>query len=122
MSNTQKPTAAKSDLVVDRNSKELVPRQSGIVPGDLSSTRKVSAFLARLMPATRGDAAAAAIVPWMCDVLPSNESRIAYGRDLATFQRYLDTQGHRPLGPHSSRCALLLQASGRRSEEHARKG
>ena len=104
----EKPAPVKGELVTDARSTEVqgqhnkhaivpVDRQPSRVPDDLSSTRKVSAFLERLMPATQGEAAAGALVPWVCDVLPANNSRLAYGRDLADFQAYLNQQDLDPL-------------------------
>ena len=71
--------------------------QASVVPDDLSSSVKVSAFLKRLMPTTKGEAAVAVLVPWVCDVLPANNSRLAYGRDLADFRTYANKRGLDPL-------------------------
>lgn len=72
-----------------------------LVPADLDLTtdQKVSEFLSRLLPATRTDRAtpATAILPWVCDRLPSSHSRAAYARDLAAFVRDMQRQGVDPL-------------------------
>ena len=49
--------------------------------------------------ATGSDApsATAALVPWICDVLLSNHSVKAYGRDLMDFVRHMQAQGVDPL-------------------------
>ena len=66
---------------------------------DLTSEEKVAAFLSRLLPLTRegnGDPAAA-LLPWVCDRLPSPHSRAAYGRDLASFLGHMRERGIDPL-------------------------
>lgn len=74
---------------------------SALVPTDLDLTtdEKVAAFLSRLLPTTRGSTATptAAILPWVCDRLPSAHSRAAYARDLAAFVRHMRDQGIDPL-------------------------
>jgi len=103
-----KSAAVKRELISDQSTKQVgrpnesrtiapAGRQATLVPDDLSSSGRVSAFLKRLMPATQGEAAAAALVPWVCDVLPANNSRLAYGRDLADFQTCLAEHGIDPL-------------------------
>lgn len=100
----EKSAAVKREPIADRtsgrvrspsDSQAIVPvsSQATMVPDDLSSSGKVSAFLKRLMPTTKAEAAVAVLVPWVCDVLPANNSRLAYGRDLADFQTYLNEHG-----------------------------
>lgn len=76
------------------NSTALVPTDL-----DLTTDEKVSEFLSRLLPVTRTDRAtpAGAILPWVCDRLPSAHSRAAYARDLAAFVRHMHAQGVDPL-------------------------
>ena len=63
----------------------IQPRQAGLVP-ELGTRKKVSVFLTDLMAKTRqGGEAAAALIPWFCDALPSKLSREDYGRDLKLF-------------------------------------
>jgi len=104
----EKSAAVKRGPIVDpatksvgapNNSKAIVAAgcQASVVPDDLSSSVKVSAFLRRLMPTTKGEAAVAVLVPWVCDVLPANNSRLAYGRDLADFRTYVNKRGLDPL-------------------------
>src|SRR5262245_19026898 len=70
-----------------------------LVSEDLSSEAKVASFLARLLPRTRGaqDDPVAALLPWVCDRLPSEHSRKAYARDLAAFVRHMEARGIEPL-------------------------
>lgn len=66
---------------------------------DLTTDEKVVEFLSRLLPATRGapSTPAAALLPWVCDRLPSAHSRKAYTRDLAAFLGHMRNQGIDPL-------------------------
>jgi integrase/recombinase XerD len=75
------------------------PVQPSLVAEDLGTAEKVRAFLARLLPPTR-DAKAnpvSALLPWVCDRLPSEHSRRAYARDLAAFVRHMEERGISPL-------------------------
>lgn len=75
-------------------------------------------YLGRLLAAadpTRGDPGAA-LLPWICDRLPSHESRHAYARDLSAFVRQMRTQGIDPLqvtGDHVRMYKAALLAAGR---------
>jgi site-specific recombinase XerD len=73
----------------------LVPERTEFIEGDTAAADKVEAFLYRALEATGGDAptTAGALVPWICDVLLSNHSVKAYGRDLMDFLRQMQTQG-----------------------------
>ena len=62
-------------------------------PADDPAEEKVSAFLSKALVATGNAGAAAALVPWMCDVLLSKHSLKAYGRDLLDFVRHMEAQG-----------------------------
>lgn len=65
---------------------------------DLTTEEKVADFLGQLLPAVRGaKSAAAAILPWIFDRLPSEHSRRAYARDLAAFVRHMEAHGVDPL-------------------------
>ena len=77
----------------------LLPERSDFLEGDAPAAEKVEAFLARAFSATDGDtpSATAALVPWICDVLLSNHSVKAYGRDLMDFVRHMQAQGVDPL-------------------------
>jgi site-specific recombinase XerD len=70
-----------------------------LLSDDLSTERKVENFLTRLLPARRSAKTnpAAALVPWVCDRLPSRHSREAYGRDLAAFVLHMRKQRIDPL-------------------------
>src|SRR5512142_1505174 len=73
----------------------LLPERSDFLEGEAPAAAKVEEFLARAFSATDGDtpSATAALVPWICDVLLSNHSVKAYGRDLMDFVRHMEIQG-----------------------------
>jgi integrase/recombinase XerD len=77
----------------------LLPERSDFLEGDAPAAEKVEAFLARAFSATDSDSpsATAALVPWICDVLLSNHSVKAYGRDLMDFVRHMQAQEVDPL-------------------------
>ncbi|MBV8075743.1 MAG: tyrosine-type recombinase/integrase [Planctomycetaceae bacterium] len=77
----------------------LLPERSDFLEGDAPAAEKVEAFLARALEATGSEATstAGALVPWLCDVLLSNHSVKAYGRDLMDFVRHMRAQGVDPL-------------------------
>ena len=77
----------------------LLPERSDFLEGDAPAAEKVEAFLARAFSATGSEATSAtgALVPWICDVLLSNHSVKAYGRDLMDFVRHMQAQGVDPL-------------------------
>src|SRR5262249_8762690 len=70
-----------------------------VAAGDLTTDEKVAAFLSRLLPATKGEkhGPVAALLPWVCDRLPSPHSRRAYASDLATFVAHMRERGIDPL-------------------------
>ena len=77
----------------------LLAERSDFLEGDAPAAEKVEAFLTQAFAATGSDtpSAAAALVPWICDVLLSNHSVKAYGRDLMDFVRHMQVQGVDPL-------------------------
>jgi site-specific recombinase XerD len=80
----------------------------------------VAHFLRRLLAASHGRGAdpAAALVPWVCDRLPSVNSRRAYFRCLAAFVRHLRAVGVEPLAVTGDDVRLYkaaLQQAGRSS-------
>lgn len=80
--------------VVKETAPPLVPTRI-----DLTKDEKVAQFLAQLLPRSRGLAsdAGSALLPWVCDRLPSPHSREAYARDLAVFVRDMRQRGVDPL-------------------------
>ncbi len=87
-----------ADAACEPNLYEHVELAPGVGQG---GEEKVSAFLARVMPAINAGcgptAATTALIPWVCDVLLSDHSVQGYGRDLAHFVRHLQLAGIDPL-------------------------
>ena len=73
----------------------LVPERIDVFEGDEPAEEKVSAFLARVIPAAEeaSGSVAGALVAWVCDVLLSEHSVRAYGRDLAHFAQHMRELG-----------------------------
>jgi hypothetical protein len=84
--------------IVKPKAPPLLAERSDFLEGDAPAAAKVEAFLAQALAATGSSApTAGALVPWICDVLLSNHSVKAYGRDLADFVRHMQAQGVDPL-------------------------
>lgn len=66
------------------------------VPSDLTSRAAVSTTLTGLLGQCRANDAAAALIPWFCDALPSPRSRRDYYRDLQAFFGHLADIGVHP--------------------------
>lgn len=94
-------------------------------PSDLSSDAAVARHLSALLERTKEKgSAAAALVPWFCDRLPSAGSREAYLRDLAAFVAHMREQGLDPLaitGDHLRMYKAAMQSAGQSSATIARR-
>ena len=90
----------------------LLAERTQFLEGDAPAANKVEAFLAQALAASGGDAptTAGALVPWICDVLLSNHSVKAYGRDLADFVRHMQGQGVDPLHVTADHVKLYKRA------------
>jgi site-specific recombinase XerD len=77
----------------------LLPERSDFLEGDEPAAGKVEAFLAKALDsiAANPEGTAHALVPWICDVLLSNHSNKAYGRDFLDFVQHMKAQGVEPL-------------------------
>ena len=91
-------------------SKALTVNGDPVVPDDLSTQERVGAFLSRLLPATKRHDAAAALVPWVCDRLPSPHSRRAYAGDLARFVAHMREMGVDPFRVTGDRVRIYKEA------------
>lgn len=80
------------------------------IPDDLSSDIRVHAFLSRLLPSVGIRDPAAALVPWVCDRLPSPNSRKAYAADLARFVTHLKATGVDPLSVTGDHVRIYKEA------------
>ena len=75
-------------------SSPLVTDGTELREGEQSTEDKIAAFLEGVIPATTGEnSPAAALVPWVCDVLVSEHSLKGYGRDLGHFARHMSELG-----------------------------
>src|SRR5438477_91242 len=90
-----------------------------LVPGDLSTDEKVAGFLSSLLPRSQAGDAAAALIPWICDRLPSEHSRSAYARDLAAFVRAMQEQGRDPLSIRGDDLRVYKAALIQAGQKHA---
>lgn len=86
----------------DNGPRSLVPVKQttrGLVPREVSSDRAVEHFFRKLLDVTRsyGDDPVTVLVPWVCDRLPSANSRRAYFRVLAGFVNHTHAAGLDPL-------------------------
>ncbi len=79
--------------------KSLAESSSGelIVPESLTSRETVSQFLSKLVPTTQEKNPAAALVPWICERLPSEESRKTYASVIRDFVLHMKDCGLDPL-------------------------
>jgi hypothetical protein len=90
----------------------LVPERIDVFEGDEPAEEKVSAFLATVIPAAEEarQSPAGALVAWVCDVLLSEHSVRAYGRDLAHFARHMRDLGVKPLSVNADHIKLYKGA------------
>jgi len=91
---------AKNGSKQNPGSTEPIASEQDLTPdhgGDTES--RVEVFLAGVMPAAEraGESPVLALVPWVCDVLLSEHSLKAYGRDLTHFSRHMQQLGVHPL-------------------------
>jgi hypothetical protein len=96
---TPLPAVPPPDAEVAPPRAPLVAERTDFLEGDTPAAAKVEDFLAKAFAASGGSAPSAtqALVPWICDVLLSNHSVKAYGRDLMDFVRHMRAQGVDPL-------------------------
>lgn len=105
--NGPKSQGVNSSLVRQSDSTQLLPvsqaNEAGdrpVVPalrsGDFHNSGKVEVALGRLFLRAGASEAAAALLPWVCDALPSANSRRAYHDDLKMFVDHMAGIGVRP--------------------------
>jgi site-specific recombinase XerD len=106
------PIQPSTELAIIRpKAPPLLAERTEFLEGDAPAAAKVEAFLAQALAASGRDApTAAALVPWICDVLLSNHSVKAYGRDLADFVRQMAAQGIDPLDVTADQVKLYKRA------------
>ena len=106
------PPATTELTIVKPKAPPLVAERIDFLEGDAPAAARVEAFLGQALVASGGDAptTAGALVPWICDVLLSNHSVKAYGRDLADFVRQMQSQGVDPLNVTADHAKLYKRA------------
>jgi site-specific recombinase XerD len=90
----------------------LVPERIDLFEGDEPAEEKVAAFLATVIPAAEEarQSPARALVAWVCDVLLSEHSVRAYGRDLAHFACHMRDLDVDPLSVNADHIKLYKGA------------
>jgi site-specific recombinase XerD len=127
-----KPIVATSDspprqlVTSQRDGKFVKPASdlpTSITARDLVSRRNVQSVLTTLLAECQADDAAAALIPWFCDALPSPRSRRDYFRDLRQFLSQMHKLGVHPYavtGDHVRLYKEALVQAGRRPASIAR--
>jgi integrase len=90
---------------------------------DFDSSEKVRAGLAGLFREAQASDAAAALLPWVCDALPSSNSRKAYHDDLRFFLTHMARVGVHPYavtGDHVRLYKEAMAGAGKKSATIAR--
>lgn len=78
--------------------------------GQFQRSDHVSSHLANLMDQCRASDAAAALIPWFCDVLAFNKSRRDYFGDLSRFLSVMQSQGVHPYNVNGDHVRLYKEA------------
>lgn len=81
-----------------------------IVPESLTSRDNVSAFLSKLIPTTQEKNPAAALVPWICERLPSEQSRNTYASVIRDFVLHMRDCGLDPLSANGDDIRIFREA------------
>ena len=97
-------TASQSNRAADR------PTLPALRPEDFDHSGKVKAALGTLFGQARASDAAAALVPWVCDALPSPLSRKAYHDDLKAFVSHMAGIGVHPFAVAGDHVRIYKEA------------
>jgi len=81
-----------------------------IVPESLTHRENVSAFLSKLIPTTQEKNPAAALVPWICERLPSEQSRQTYASVIRDFVLHMNDCGKDPLSVSGDDVRIFREA------------
>lgn len=113
------------DNSIRQQERSLVKRpvNPSIPRGELTSRRELGAVLADLLAQCSASDAAAALIPWFCDALPSPKSRKEYFADLRRFLAHMVDLGVHPYsvtGDHVRMYKEALVQSGKRPASVAR--
>jgi len=80
------------------------------IPEDLSTDKKVAKYLGNLMPALGQVDLVSVVVPWLCNVCPSDHSRKAYLTDISNFVRHMAVHDIHPLQVTGDEVSLYKDA------------
>jgi len=97
-------TASQPRRVADR------PTVPALRPGDFDHPGKVKGALKSLFARAQASEAAAALVPWVCDALPSPNSRKAYHDDLKAFVGHMSKIGIHPFAVTGDHVRIYKEA------------
>lgn len=106
----------------------ILAKQNELGSGDAKKTESVpatslAAGLEEMLTQCNAHEAAASLIPWFCDRLPSPQSREAYARDLKQFFQFLSDMGVAPFeatGKHVALYKEALRQAGKKSATIAR--
>ncbi len=111
----------------DNNQQQVVKlpcsQQNSLQSVDLSTDQNVSVVLNELFAQCEANEAAAALVPWFCDALPSPKSRKDYFADLSAFFAFMRESGIHPfdvMGDHVRLYKEAMLQSGKKAGTVAR--
>jgi len=82
----------------------------GLQTGDFGRAADVSEHIGTLLAQCQAGDAAAAIIPWFCDALPSSKSRKDYFADMQAFFRAMQEQGVHPYDATGDHVRLYKEA------------
>ena len=113
------------DQNVGQQERSIVKRpvERSLLPGELASRREMGAVLTDLLSQCSASDAAAALIPWFCDALPSPTSRRDYFAALKRFLAHMVDLGIHPYsvsGDHVRLYKEALMQSGKRPASIAR--
>ena len=81
-----------------------------ILPASFTSRETVSQFLSKLIPTTQEKKPAAALVPWICERLPSEQSRTTYASVIRDFVLHMNDCGQSPLSVNGDDVRIFREA------------
>jgi site-specific recombinase XerD len=116
-------TSSRSRGLISLKPSRLREKAVNLQPADFERTAEVSAHVGALLAQCEASDAAAAILPWFCDALPSPKSRRDYFADMQAFFRAMREQRIHPLdvtGDHVRLYKEALMESGMKPASIAR--
>jgi integrase/recombinase XerD len=114
---------SKSGVNTATSKQRFTKSAAALQTADFERSVQVSTHIELLLAECQANEAAAAIIPWFCDALPSPKSRKDYFSDMQTFFRAMQAQGVHPLhvtGDHVRLYKEALTESGMKSASISR--